>query len=183
MHEELGKHMAFLRELNIGAREHSKRGLLNHLLGTRRLLHEWGARPALCDAALFHSVYGTEGYELATVPLSQRVRVQELIGNEAESLVWLFCFMNRQTLAGNIRRSEDFAVTHRLTGEQLPLTNQQFGDLVNLTFANELEAYPRMSRSWRRGCRAYLQGFRQIAMSSARQAFDVLVPRWWKFWN
>jgi hypothetical protein len=33
----------------------------------------------------------------------------------------------------------------------LLLTEGQFDDLVNLTFANELEPYPRMSRTWRRG--------------------------------
>src|SRR5439155_1216386 len=127
-------------------------------------------------------VYGTEGYQLATVPLSMRARVQQLIGNEAEALVWLFCFMSRQTLIGNISQRGDLAVVHRLTGERLPLADRQFDDLVNLTFANELEAYPRMSRPWRRGCRAYLQGFRQMAMPGARQAFDVLAPRWWEFW-
>src|SRR5580704_14622773 len=102
MHEELDKRVQFLRGVNIEAREHSERGLLDHLLGTRQLLLEWGARPVLCDAGLFHSVYGTEGYKHATLPLSMRSRVQELIGNEAESLVWLFCFMRRKTLGDNL---------------------------------------------------------------------------------
>jgi len=183
MREGLDKYLDFLRDVNVAAREHSGRGLLNHLLGTRQLLLEWGARPALCDAGLFHSVYGTEGYQQAAVPLGMRARVQELIGDEAEALVWLFCFMRRETLSGNIGRRGDLAVTHRLTGERLPMADRQFDDLVNLTFANELEAYPRMARTWRRGCWAYLQGFRQVAMPSARRAFDALRPRWWEFWN
>jgi hypothetical protein len=183
MREELDKHLEFLRELNAQARGHSGRGLLDHLLGTRRLLLEWGARSALCDAGLFHSVYGTEGYQASTLPLAMRARLQELIGNEAESLVWLFCFMSRQALTPNLSRAGDLAVTHRRTGERLPLTGRQFEDLVNLTFANELEAYPRMPRAWRRGCRAYLQGFLRMAMPGARQAFDALSPRWWRFWN
>jgi hypothetical protein len=102
---------------------------------------------------------------------------------EAEALVWLFCAMRRETLSGNIGRRRDLAVTHRLTGERLLLADGQFDDLVNLTFANELEAYPRMSRPWRRRCRAYLQGFRQVALPGARQAFDAVGPRWWEFWN
>jgi hypothetical protein len=97
MSEELDKRLEFLLDVNVEEREHSERGLLSHLLGTRRLLLEWGARSALCDAGLFHSIYGTEGYQQATVPLSMRARVQELIGNEAECLAW-FCVMRRETL-------------------------------------------------------------------------------------
>lgn len=183
MSEELERRLRFLRDVNIEVREHSGRGLLDHLLGTRRLLVEWGAPAALCEAGLFHSVYGTEGYQQPTVPLGMRAQVRELIGNEAECLVWLFCVMRRETLRGNIGRCGDLAVTHRLTGERLALADGQFEDLVNLTFANELEAYPRMSRTWRRGSRAYLHGFRQVAMAGARQAFDAVSPRWWEFWN
>ena len=59
--------------------------MFDHLLGTRRLLVEWEARPALCDAGLFHSVYSTEYYELKAIPLSMRDEVRQLIGDEAES--------------------------------------------------------------------------------------------------
>jgi hypothetical protein len=173
MSEELDRRVQFLRDVNVEARDHSQGGLLDHLLGTRQLLLTWGARPALCDAAILHSIYGTEGYKQATAPLSMRTRVQDLIGNEAESLVWLFCFMRRDTFSDNVGRRKDLAVEHRLTGERLLLAERQFDDLVNLTFANELEPYPRMSRSWRRGCRVYLQGFRHLAMPGARQAFDA----------
>jgi hypothetical protein len=183
MREDLDKRVQFLRDVNIEAREHSERGLLDHLLGTRQLLLEWGARPVLCDAGLFHSIYGTEGYQHATLPLSMRSRLQELIGNEAESLVWLFCFMRRKTLGDNLDRADKLDVEHRLSGERLLLADGQFHDLVNLTFANELEPYPRMSRTWRRGCRAYLQGFRHLAMPGTRQAFDAIGPRWWEFWG
>jgi hypothetical protein len=47
-----------LREANTEGMQHSDRGLLDHLFGTRQLLVEWEARAALCDAGLFHSVYG-----------------------------------------------------------------------------------------------------------------------------
>src|SRR5205814_2363153 len=116
MSEELDKRVHFLRAENIQALEHSERGLLDHLLGTRQLLVAWGSRPALCDAGLFHSVYGTEGYRWAALPLSGRTELQELIGREAESLAWLFCVMRRDTLVANLGRREGFAVGHRLDG-------------------------------------------------------------------
>jgi hypothetical protein len=183
MSNNLDQRVYFLRDVNVEAREHSERGLLDHLLGTRHLLLKWGARSALCDAGLFHSIYGTEGYQKALMPLSMRTRVQELIGNEAESLVFLFCVMRRHTLSGNVGRCGDLVVEHRHTGVRLLLTDGQFADLVNLTFANELQPYPRMSRTWRRGCRAYLQGFRHLAMPGARQAFDDMGRRWWEVWR
>jgi hypothetical protein len=91
--------------------------------------------------------------------------------------------MRRATLSDNVGTRGDLAIAHRLNGERLVLANGQFDDLMNLTFANELVPYPRMSWTWRRGCRAYLQRFRCLAMSGARQAFDDLAPRWWEFWS
>ena len=83
----------------------------------------------------------------------------------------------------NIGRHAEFALQHRITGGQLPLTAEQFQDLLNLTFANELEAYPRMPNSWRRACRKYLRAFRQWVMPKAQQAFDQVCPQWWEFWK
>jgi hypothetical protein len=91
--EQLENRLRFLRKASTEQMPHSDRGLFDHLLGTRRLLVEWEARPALCDAGLFHSVYSTERYELKAIPLSMRDEVRQLIGDEAESLVWLFCMM------------------------------------------------------------------------------------------
>ncbi len=86
MDESLQERIRFLREAKTERMPHSERALLDHLLGTRQLLVEWGARPAVCDAGLFHSVYGTEHYELQAVPLAMRAEVQHVIGQEAESL-------------------------------------------------------------------------------------------------
>src|SRR5437879_12124837 len=83
MDEQLENRLRFLREANTEGMPHSDRGLFDHLLGTRQLLVEWEARPALCDAGLFHSVYGTEHYELKAVPLTMRKEVQQLIGVNA----------------------------------------------------------------------------------------------------
>jgi hypothetical protein len=95
MDEQLANRIRFLREANTERMPHSDRGLLDHLLGTRQLLVDWGARPAVCDAGLFHSVYGTEHYKPKAIPLSMRAGVSQLIGDEAESLAWLFCLMRR----------------------------------------------------------------------------------------
>ena len=166
---------------------HTDRGLLDHLLGTRQLLVEWETRPALCDAGLFHSVYGTEYDELQAIPLTMRNEVQQLIGDEAESLAWLFCMIRRETLYENPGPEGELRVQHRLTDEWLPLTKTQFQDLLTLTLANVLEPFPRCSRMERRHLRGYLrkyiQRFRDIAIPPAQRAFDRIDAHWWEFWK
>jgi hypothetical protein len=183
MDEQLENRLRFLRTASTEGMPHTERGLLDHLLGTRQLLVEWGARPAVCDAGLFHSIYGTEHYEPTAIPLSRRAEVRQLIGDEAESLAWLFCIMRRETFDQNLCRHGGFTLQHRLTAEWLPLNAAQFHDLVTMTFANTLEAFPRLSWSMRRTCRTYLRPFRGMAASGAQDAFARFDIQWWKFWK
>jgi len=183
MDEQLEKRLRFLRKANTEGMPHSDRGLLDHLLGTRQLLVEWEARPALCDAGLFHSVYGTDHYELKAIPLTMRNEVQQLIGDEAEALVWLFCTMRRETLFQNPGREGELRVQHRLTDEWLPLTKIQFQDLLTMTIANTLEAFPRCSWFWRRYLRMGLRQYRDIAIPPAQRAIDRIDVRWWEIWK
>jgi hypothetical protein len=184
MDEQLESRLRFLREANTEVMPHSKRGLFDHLLGTRQLLVDWGARPEVCDAGLFHSVYGTEYYELAAIPLSMRAEVRQLIGEEAELLAWLFCTMRRGTLLDqNLGRDGERNVQDRLTGEWLPLTDTQFKDLVTMTFANSIEAFPRASWIVRRKICRYLRRYRSIAIPPVQTAFDRFDARPWEFWK
>src|SRR5687768_12796330 len=175
MDEQLENRLRFLRKSNTEGMPHTDRGLLDHLLGTRQLLVEWESRPALCDAGLFHSVYGTEYYELQAIPLTMRSEVQQLIGEEAQTLAWLFCMIRRETLYDNPGRDGGFRVQHRVTDEWLPLTRTQFQDLLTISLANTLEAFPRCSRSDRRYLRKYLRRylrrFRDLAVPPAKKAF------------
>ena len=182
MDEQLENRLRFLRKAT-EQMPHSEVGLFDHLLGTRQLLVEWEARPALCDAGLFHSVYSTDHYELTAIPLSMRDAVRQLIGDEAESLVWLFCMMRRETLYQNLDKERDFSVQHRLTGESIPLTEGQFHDLITLSFANCLEPFPRCRWHVRWYIRLGLRHFRNKAIPLAQSAFDRIDARWWEFWK
>ena len=183
MDEQLENRLRFLRKASTEQMPHSEVGLFDHLLGTRQLLVEWKARPALCDAGLFHSVYSTEHYELKAIPLSMRDEVRQLIGDEAESLIWLFCMMRRETLYQNLHKDRDFSVQHRLTGEWIPLTEGQFHDLITMSFANCLEAFPRCPWNVRRNIRRGLRRFRDIAIGPAQSALDRIEVQWWEFWK
>jgi hypothetical protein len=181
---ELEAKLQFLRAFNVDRLEHTEKGLLSHLLGTRNLLESWGARHALYDAGLFHSVYGTQAYLQTAVPMSRRDEVRAIIGAEAENLVWLFCVMRRETFGDNLQRQDGFRIQDRISGEWHSLTKWEFEDLVNLGIANTLESLPRFGWMTRRQCRAGLLPYRKAAMPGARQAIDNLAAwRWWQLWK
>jgi hypothetical protein len=74
---------------------HSKRTLYDHLVGTHDLLRKWGADDRVCDAGLFHSIYGTARFVRAAMSIYDRDIIKNLIGVDAERLVYLFCVLDR----------------------------------------------------------------------------------------
>jgi hypothetical protein len=84
-----------LDRLHTDAVRHSGRSLYTHLAGTHDLLQEWGNPMHICNAGLFHSIYGTVRFRHKAWPLDLRNTIMELIGPEAELLVYLFCVTDR----------------------------------------------------------------------------------------
>jgi hypothetical protein len=74
--------------------------------------------------------------------ITRRDELRELIGEEAESLVWLFCMMRRETFFLDLGKDGSPSVEHRESGERIPLSDTQPQDLLTLLFANSLEAFP-----------------------------------------
>ena len=56
-----------------------------HLVGVQSVLRSWGAPEHLTHAALFHSIYGTEGFQGHCLPRASR-RDRRAIGPRAERL-------------------------------------------------------------------------------------------------
>ena len=79
----------FLINIETNNSSHSDRTLLDHLIGVHDILKEWGTPEYLQDAGLFHSVYGTTRYLHQST--NDRAAVKEMIGEQAEELVWQFC--------------------------------------------------------------------------------------------
>jgi AraC-like DNA-binding protein len=112
---------------------HSGRTLLEHLIGTWRLMHNAGLRDALCLAGLFHSVYGTNAFRTITVSRQERAAVRQLIGTEAEVLAWIF---------GNIPRPR-VLISALSTDGEIALTRQlkeRFVDCVTPSTVRDLQA-------------------------------------------
>jgi len=73
-----------------------------HLVGVQSVLRSWGAAERLTNAALFHSIYGTEGFQGYALPLSHRGEIAGLIGAKAERLAWIFCMVDRATVDATV---------------------------------------------------------------------------------
>lgn len=164
-----GPRLELLRSLGFDALQHDSHvPFLSHLIGTRRLLVAWDASPALCDAGLFHSVYGTEYFEPARRP--ERDSVAAVIGSSAERLAWLWCSIQRATLdpaAGTVRL--------RTTDDIEPLTNTEIADIATLWSADTVEQVARMTPAER----AFATGLLDVvphASRSARPAVQEINP-------
>lgn len=121
----------------------------HHLQGVQLILRHWNASSALCDAGLFHSIYGTEGFQGFKLSLAHRKTIQELIGKEAERLVWIFCMLDRYSLDQSLYVLDDISQSQRrfelLSRPELgrfPIVlrdEEEWLDFIELTLADWLE--------------------------------------------
>jgi hypothetical protein len=162
--------LSILEEAGAGWMPHSRRSLLEHLLGVRALLEGWRARPALLDAGLFHAVYGTEFFEREPLGPQERDRVRAAIGDEAERLAHLWGALQRRTLADNVGRAEGFTALLRAGGEPVPLSKADLSDLVTLWVADTLEQVDRLGGRTRHQPELY--SLRSFAAAPARLALE-----------
>ena len=110
----------YLKEIGCAEQKHSGRSLLHHLVGVSKLLSERGASDTLCIAGLFHSIYGTSHFGPKMVSIDDREKTKDLIGAEAENLVYQFCILPKD---------------RRKAIEALP-DDQMRTDLADLAYAN-----------------------------------------------
>ena len=163
--------LALLRKYGADALEHSGADLLAHLQGVRDLLASWDGSPSLCDAGLFHSAYGTEIFPHSTFPPELRPKVRALIGEEAETIAYLFCVLRRESIFDGAFDGAPFLLESR-DGEQIAVTAAQFGDLATLTVANWLEQRPRFPAAEQRSRATEFEAVRPYLNPAARAALD-----------
>ena len=83
------KKIDFLKSIEADDKSHSGISLIDHLIGVCNILKDWGAPQYIQDAGLFHSVYGTSKFYHKSI--NERNKLKDLIGSQAEELVWQFC--------------------------------------------------------------------------------------------
>ncbi len=160
----IGPRLALLRRLGFGELAHDSHvPFLSHLLGTRRVLTEWGERAAMCDAGLFHSSYGTEFF--APDAPASRNEVRELIGDEAEEIAWVWCTI----LRGTIGVTPPHTTTTRSSGMTMDLSAEMVADVATLWAADTVEQIARMAPD-ERGFARGLDRVLPLARPAARTA-------------
>ena len=132
-----------LSKLGVGEFAHLNGSLESHLLGTYALLNEWGNPEPVCDAGLFHAVYGTQPMKALGIPHneyseSDRPKIRSIIGADAEALVYLYGACDRDYFYPRIGAREPM-YRDRFTGEERLLEPGLLSNLLEITIANELE--------------------------------------------
>ena len=119
--------------------DHPGGTLLDHLVRVCALLQQWGARPALQLAGLCHAFYGTDGFDVALLELTERTQLRGVIGDEVEQLVYLYASCDRSYTYPRLAVVTPNTFRDRFTGAISTLSEQSLGDFMELTFANELD--------------------------------------------
>lgn len=114
------------------------RTLLDHLLETQALVCRWHQPTWLQNAALIHSVYGTDAYRHQLLPLSARGEVAAVAGERAERLAYLFSVTPRGPLLAGTYRWARGIPTRSADAEDAP-TRAELDALVLLHLANFVE--------------------------------------------
>jgi hypothetical protein len=126
-----------LRDLGAESIEHPGGTLYAHLCRVERRLAGLGAGPDLQLAGLTHAAYGTDGFARSLLPWSDRDPLRSVVGETAESLVYLYGACDRDrtwpSLAGTA------TVHDRFTGGSTRLEAFQLTPFADLTIVNELD--------------------------------------------
>jgi hypothetical protein len=130
-----------LERFGTGSASHSGRTLRKHLIATAQLLEAWGNTQSVCNAGLFHSIYGH-----IAASLEYRTEIRAVIGDQAELLAYLFCTSDRKELLAvttQSRAAEDAVViSHRIDRTALLINPSTLAGLLEIAVANEIEQMP-----------------------------------------
>ena len=131
----------FLLANGVGHTAHSGLTLWHHLQGVHRILVASGHQQYVCEAGLFHSIYGTQAFNQVTIEKSRRTEVQALIGEKAESLVMAFCMLPRpKLLEASLQHSGSAELPTWMAQVEAAYDKSVFfDDLLRLECANLLE--------------------------------------------
>lgn len=130
--------MVLLRELGAAGIAHPGGTLVAHLQRVQGQLAAWGARSALQLAGLCHAFYGTDGFPTALLSPDRRAELAEVIGAEAEAIVYLYASCDRKSTYPTLADDEG-AFRNRFTARLHTPEPQLRRDFAELSAANELD--------------------------------------------
>lgn len=166
----------FYREVGAVDVEHTDKGYLPHAIGVYNDLKKWGCEADIVLAGLFHSIYGTEKFQRFALPVERRAEVQELIGERAERLAWMNCFIDRGHFDQEIHKDAGpYQIRDRVPGELVDTSEADFDALCTIHLCDWLEQVPR-SQEWdyrRPAYRRLAERLGGVAMESYDKVFAM----------
>jgi hypothetical protein len=153
--------------------DHPGGTLLEHVRRVSSILAEWGASDRLRAAGFCHACYGTAGFDAVLLELTDRGLLVECIGQDAESLVYIYASCDRSLVYPRLGELGRLEFSDRFTGVTRSISERDAADLVELTAANELDI-AKMNSDFR----AQL-GKQLIALFHGAQARGRLSERAW----
>jgi hypothetical protein len=140
-----------LRERGASEIEHPGGTLLQHTKRVGELLRTWGADEDLQAAGYCHACYGTDGFAIGVLALTERPVLTETIGPKAEAIVYLYASCDRQAVYPRLSPSSPVLFTDRFTALTRYLSDDGAKPWLELTAANELDlvlANPEAGAQW-----------------------------------
>jgi uncharacterized protein DUF6817 len=121
--------------------DHARGSLEQHLLGVHGVLARWGRPERVQLAGLLHSAYSTEAYGARLFGRADRPRVRELIGADAERLVFAFCACPRSALLAAAEEAgyEPVSLASRWKGVTVEIGRRDLAELLVIHAANLAE--------------------------------------------
>jgi len=130
---------------------HKHSTFLDHLLGVHHILRLWEQPATVGRLGLLHSAYSNSYVNLALFDVNdggERGRMRDIVGEEAERLVYLFCVVDRQSvvvdglLKGGTVPEEGMDVPHlREEGTLVHLSASTLRMLLVFTMADIADQY------------------------------------------
>ncbi|TDB93715.1 DUF6817 domain-containing protein [Actinomadura sp. 7K534] len=160
--------------------EHPGGTLYAHLRRVHATLGEWGARPELRLAGLCHAFYGTDGFAEALGDPDRRGELIDVIGAEAEALVYLYASCDRSRTYPHLA-SADGPFTDRFTGAVHRPSQERRRDFAELTVANELDvlaASPDLRVAHGEALTALFATWRPLLSTAAGRAVQAFAKTW-----
>lgn len=145
--------------ISLGAADisHTDKTYLAHAIGVYNDMKAWQGSDDLCRAALFHSIYGTQGFQSFTLPMERQPELRSLIGDYAEKIAFANCFMDRASLDAQIEKmTGPYPIVHRITREEFVLSKEEYEDLLRVHLCDWLEQVER-ANDWNYRRAAYRQ--------------------------
>ena len=127
----------FLIELGTNTQPHGQVTFYDHLKIVGRNADTLGLNKKLATAAYLHSLYGTEYFNVGTIPFRRRDIISVRFGEETENLVYLYCSSSFSSILRSLERDHGHKfIWDRFLNSETHLSELDFENLLKVHICN-----------------------------------------------